>query len=132
MQPEFAHRVRVYWEDTDAAGIVFYANYLRFFERARTEWLRRAGWGQQALREEWGIVFVVTEASLRYLAPARIDDELDITVAVAEPPRASVVLDQAARRGAQALVTGRIGLACVDAATLRPRRIPPPVLRALA
>ncbi len=128
---EFAHRVRVYWEDTDAAGIVYYANYLRFFERARTEWLRRAGWGQHALRESQGLVFVVTEAHLRYLAPARIDDELDITVALEEPPRSRVLLSQCARRGGQTLVEGRSGLACVDAGTLRPRRIPTPVLRAL-
>lgn len=132
MSPEFAHRVRVYWEDTDAAGIVYYANYLRFFERARTEWLRRAGWGQQALRDGHGVVFVVTEASVRYLAPARVDDELDITVELAEAPRASVVLRQAARCGARTLAEGRIMLACVDAGTLRPRRIPTTVLEAIA
>ena len=132
MSPEFAYRVRVYWEDTDAAGIVYYANYLRFFERARTEWLRRAGWGQRALRDECGVVFVVTEASVRYLAPARVDDELDITVELAEAPRACVVLRQAVRCGARTLAEGRIVLACVDAGTLRPRRIPNTVLQAIA
>jgi acyl-CoA thioester hydrolase len=69
--------LRIYWEDTDAGGIVFYANYLKFFERARTEWLRSLGIGQQALREATGGIFVVSEANLKYHRPARLDDELD-------------------------------------------------------
>ncbi len=73
----FGWPVRVYWEDTDAGGIVFYANYLKFFERARTEWLRSLGIGQQALREATGGMFVVTDATLKYHRPARLDDELD-------------------------------------------------------
>ena len=75
----FAWPVRIYWEDTDAGGIVFYANYLKFFERARTEWLRSLGLGQQHLREQNGGMFVVTDARVRYLRPARLDDELLVT-----------------------------------------------------
>ena len=74
MTAPFTWSVRVYWEDTDAGGIVFYANYLKFFERARTEWLRALGLGQQALREQTGGMFVVSQAALRYLRPARLDD----------------------------------------------------------
>ncbi|WP_213083234.1 YbgC/FadM family acyl-CoA thioesterase, partial [Escherichia coli] len=77
----FDFPIRVYWEDTDAGGIVFYANYLKFFERARTEWLRAAGVEQQRLREQTGVMFVVADTRLRYLAPARLDDLLNITVA---------------------------------------------------
>src|SRR5664279_4426300 len=74
--------LRIYWEDTDAAGIVFYANYLKFFERARTEWLRGLGFAQERMRAEAGIAFVVTETSVRYRLPARLDDLLDVTVQV--------------------------------------------------
>ena len=78
----FRHPLRVYWEDTDAGGVVFYANYLKFFERARTEWLRALGVGQQRLREDQGLMFVVADTALRYLRAARLDDQLDVTVAV--------------------------------------------------
>jgi acyl-CoA thioester hydrolase len=132
MNAAFAHRVRVYWEDTDAGGVVFYANYLRFFERARTEWLRAKGWGQQALRDEFGVIFVVLESHVRHLAPARLDDELLISVALEGPARASLTLAQAARRDVTLLADGRITIACVDAGTFRPRRIPKAVLQSLA
>jgi acyl-CoA thioester hydrolase len=132
MSDTFAHRVRVYWEDTDAGGVVFYANYLKFFERARTEWLRAKGWGQQALRDEFGAIFIVLESQVRHLAPARLDDELDVTVAIDGPVRASLTLAQQARRGQTVLAEGRITIACVDAGTFRPRRIPKPVLQSLA
>src|SRR5512134_2726685 len=95
----FAHEVRVYWEDTDAGGLVFYANYLKFFERARTEWLRALGFGQAQLRSEQGLMFVVTDANVRFLQPARLDDELTITVALAAVARATLTLAQAALRG---------------------------------
>jgi acyl-CoA thioester hydrolase len=131
MTEPFAHPVRVYWEDTDAGGVVFYANYLKFFERARTEWLRAAGFGQAQLRDEHGLMFVVTDTSLQYRRPARLDDELHITVEPDAPRGASLALTQRARRGADALVDSRITIACVEAATLRPRRIPQPVLTAL-
>lgn len=120
----FRHPVRVYWEDTDAGGVVFYANYLKFFERARTEWLRAAGIGQQALREQTGAIFVVSSTALRYLAPARLDDALSITVQPTEVGRASMALAQQAWRGDTLLCEGSIHIACVDAGTFRPRRLP--------
>lgn len=131
MSAAFAHTVRVYWEDTDAGGVVFFANYSKYFERARTEWLRAAGFGQLLLRERFGIVFVVTHTEVRHLHPARLDDLLSITVAP-EPPRgAALTLAQSAWCGERRLADGRITIACVEAATLRPRRIPPPILDAL-
>jgi acyl-CoA thioester hydrolase len=127
----FRWPVRVYWEDTDAGGIVFYANYLKYFERARTEWLRALGVGQQVLRDSEGAIFVVTETRLRYHAPARLDDLLDVSVALAERGAASMRLVQQARRGGQLLAEGEIRIGCVDHGTLRPRRIPTTVMRAL-
>ena len=123
--------VRVYWEDTDAGGVVYYANYLRFFERARTEWLRVLGFSQQRLREEGGTQFVVSDAHVRYLAPARLDDELSITVRVVHAGRASLTVDQQALRGAELLAQGRVRIGCVDAASLRPCRFPPDLLATL-
>jgi acyl-CoA thioester hydrolase len=125
------HTLRVYLEDTDAGGIVFYANYLKFFERARTEWLRAAGIGQQALRERTGAIFVVAETALRYHRPARLDDELRVTVVLQEAGRASMAIDQQAWRGEELLAEGRIRIGCVDERTLRPCRIPAEVLQAL-
>ncbi len=120
----FRHAVRVYWEDTDAGGVVFYANYLRFFERARTEWLRRLGLGQQQLLARTGTHFIVTDTAVRYLHPARLDDLLDITVALRQPGRASLTLAQQALRGDELLCTGEIRIACVAAGSFRPCRIP--------
>jgi acyl-CoA thioester hydrolase len=112
----FTHPVRVYWEDTDAGGIVFYANYLKFFERARTEWLRALGIGQGELRERTGGMFIVGETSVRYLRPARLDDELLVT----------------AHKGSGGLLAeGTIRIGWVDAATLKPGRIPPAILETL-
>ena len=128
----FQWPVRVYWEDTDAGGIVFYANYLKFFERARTEWLRASGVHQQALRESEGAIFVVSATALRYLAPARLDDLLEVTVAVEHAGSASMALVQQAWRGGTLLAEGHIRIACVDHGTLRPRRIPSTVHEALS
>ncbi len=127
----FRWPVRVYWEDTDAGGIVFYANYLKYFERARTEWLRALGVQQQALREAEGAMFVVAETAVRYHAPARLDDTLDVTVALAERGSASMRLVQQAWRGATLLAEGDIRIGCVDHGTLRPRRIPRTIQLAL-
>lgn len=124
----FRHATRVYWEDTDAGGIVYYANYLKFFERARTEWLRGLGVDQRTLRERDGAIFVVSEAALRYHRPARLDDLLEVTVAVREAARASLSLRQRALRGTELLAEGEVRIACVDAPTLKPRRIPPHIL----
>jgi len=131
MTAAYAHEVRVYWEDTDAGGIVFFANYLKFFERARTEWLRAAGLGQQQLRERFEVLFMVADTRLKFLAPARLDDALRITVEPAAPRGATLALAQTAWREDTRLVDSQVTLACVDAGTLRPRRIPKPVLDAL-
>ena len=122
--PLFRWPLRVYWEDTDAGGVVFYANYLKFFERARTEWLRSLGVSQEALRHDPGVLFVVSETTVRYLRSARLDDALAITVRLADAGKASLTLDQQALRGDEVLAEGRIRVGCVDAHTLRPRRIP--------
>jgi len=127
----FRHRLRVYWEDTDAGGVVFYANYLKFFERARTEWLRAFGIGQQALRDATGAIFVVTETQLRYRSPARLDDVIDVSVDVRETGRASMRIAQAAWRDELLLAEGEIRIGCVDASTFRPVRFPDPILQHL-
>jgi acyl-CoA thioester hydrolase len=131
MSAAFAHEVRVYWEDTDAGGIVFFANYLKFFERARTEWLRVAGLGQRHLRERFGVLFMVADTQVRFLAPARLDDALRITVQTGVARGATLALKQSAWRAHERLVDSEVTLACVDAGTLRPRRIPKPVLDAI-
>jgi len=120
----FRHPLRVYWEDTDAGGIVFYANFLKFFERARTEWLRSLGVGQQALRETTGAIFIVTDTQVHYRAPARLDDALDVTVALRERGRVSMRIEQQAWRGQTLLAEGDIRIGCVDHGTFKPRRIP--------
>ena len=129
----FEFPVRVYWEDTDAGGIVFYANYLKFFERARTEWLRSLGIEQHALRETTGGIFIVGETNVRYLRPARLDDELLVTADVQESGRASLIIVQQAflKSNKSLLCEGNIRIGWVDAATLKPARIPPTILEAL-
>jgi acyl-CoA thioester hydrolase len=129
----FVHPVRVYWEDTDAGGIVFYANYLKFFERARTEWLRSLGIEQSRLRESTGGIFIVSSTSVRYLQPARLDDELRVTAELQESGRASMTIAQQARQhpAGTVLAEGLIRIGWVDAATLRPARIPQVILEAL-
>jgi len=129
---DFRFELRVYWEDTDAGGVVFYANYLKFFERARTEWLRALGVEQSALRRDEGAIFVVGETRVRYLLPARLDDWLSLSVDVAELGRASLLVDQRCRRGDTLLAEGSIRIGCVDAGTFRPRRIPNSILERLA
>ncbi len=123
--------MRIYWEDTDAGGIVFHANYLKYFERARTEWLRASGWEQQRLRAERALVFVVTDTSLRFQRPARLDDRLDATVVPLRLGAASLELAQQAWRGDELLVDAKVRIACVDAGTFKPRRIPNDILERL-
>jgi len=127
----FHHPVRVYWEDTDAGGIVFYANYLKFFERARTEWLRALGHAQQEMVDTTGCMFVVQETSVRYRSPARLDDLLTITVDVRERGRASLRIAQQAWCGERLLAEGEIRIGCVERATLKPHRIPSPIFEAI-
>lgn len=123
----FAIPVRVYWEDTDAGGVVYYANYLRFMERARSDWLRSLGVDQAALLRDERRQFVVVEAQVRYLKAARHDDMLWVSVELEETRGASVVLAQEVRRGdagGELLVSGTIRAACVDTDSLRPRPLP--------
>jgi acyl-CoA thioester hydrolase len=127
-EADFRLPIRIYWEDTDAAGIVFYANYLKFFERARTEWLRSFGLEQERLRAETGIAFVVTETSLRYFVPARLDDIIEVSVHVERLGQASLIVTQQAQREDHLLAEGTIRVGCVDLGTFRPRRIPDEIL----
>jgi len=135
----FAFPIRVYWEDTDAGGIVFYANYLKFMERARTEWLRSLGIAQGRLREETGGIFVVSETQLKYHRPARLDDELLVTAELRQIGSASLIIGQRVLSNSEhtpaiapaadtaLLCEGTIRIGWVHAATLRPARIPPQV-----
>ena len=124
----FRWPLRVYWEDTDAAGIVFYANYLKFFERARSEWLRSLGFEQELLRTGAGLGFVVTDTALHYREPARLDDMLEVTVEVAHVGLASMTVAQQARRAGRLLAEGTIRVGCIDLGTFRPRRVPDDIL----
>jgi acyl-CoA thioester hydrolase len=123
MPSAFTWEVRVYYEDTDAGGIVYYANYLKFFERARTEWLRALGIGQGALLADHDAMFVVKNVSADYHAPAKLDDALKLTLVIEKLGRASVVFRQEAWCGATLLNTARVKVGCVDSA-LRPRALP--------
>ncbi|MCL2345913.1 MAG: tol-pal system-associated acyl-CoA thioesterase [Desulfobulbus sp.] len=120
----FTISVRVYYEDTDAGGVVYYANYLKFFERCRTEWMRQAGYDQSALAAGAGIGFVARKASCDYLRPARLDDQLTVGLEVERLTRVRIVGRQYVRRGNEELVTGRVEIACVDMASMRPAPIP--------
>ena len=124
--------LRVYWEDTDAGGVVYHANYLKYFERARTDWLRALGIGQERMRAETNRVFVVVRAALRYAAPARLDDVIEVSVALAALSGASLELAQRATRDGMLLAEGTIRIGCVEAGTFRPRRIPNAILERLA
>ncbi len=135
----FTWPIRVYWEDTDAGGIVFYANYLKYFERARTEWLRALGVEQRQLQQSLGCIFVVSEANIKYLRSARLDDQLLVTAQLSEMGRSSFTIHQEARLLAPApgpteasvLCTATVRIGWVNGQTMRPARIPPPLQHAL-
>ncbi len=127
----FRFPLRVYWEDTDAGGVVFYANYLKFFERARTEWLRSFGYSQEALRNETGAIFIVTDTKLHYLRPARLDDCIEVTVDLGRRTYTRMSFVQQAWRGTELLAEGTIGVACVHAGTFKPRAIPNDLLKSI-
>jgi len=122
----FTWPIRVYWEDTDAGGVVYHTGYLRYLERARSEWLRAVGVVQHRLREERGLVFVVAEIDIRFLAAARLDDELDATIESFTRRSASMRFKQyiLRRSDGMRLVEAQVRAACVDAQDFRPRRIP--------
>jgi acyl-CoA thioester hydrolase len=127
---EFVWPVRVYYEDTDNGGVVYYANYLKFMERARTEWLRARGVEQDALVHRDRVIFAVRKAEVEYLKPARFNQRLSVSVAVAETGKASLTFNQqvslltGAGEDGEVLCLGRIKIACLDADSFRPRAIP--------
>jgi acyl-CoA thioester hydrolase len=122
---EFSWRTRVYWEDTDGGGVVYYANYLKFMERARTEWLRSLGHSQMELAETHGFVFAVAEVKVNYRRPARLDDELLVSCVPLPEGRASMRFRQTVTRADGAVMAeGEVRVACVDAKTFRPRPLP--------
>lgn len=133
----FVWPVRVYYEDTDAGGVVFYANYLRFMERARTEWLRSLGFDQARLMERQGVLFAVRSVQVDYLRPARLDDRLEVTAAIRARGRASLVFAQTVNRLREAdapelLCRGEVKIACLDAGSFRPVNVPENILKALS
>jgi len=123
----FLWPVRVYYEDTDAGGLVYYANYLKYMERARTEWLRGVGFEQTDLAHCHGVIFVVRSAAIEYLAPARFNDELQVTVELIKVGAGQIDLVQRVSRGDTLLVQAAVKLACVARATMRATRIPQPL-----
>jgi len=127
----FTFPIRVYWEDTDAGGIVFFANYLKFFERARTEWLRALGLEQRNLRETHGGMFVVAETTVKYLRSARLDDQLLVTARVEQIGRSTITLQQEAICDGTVLCEGSIRICWVEADTLKSGRIPAHLLEVL-
>ena len=119
----FSHPVRIYWEDTDAGGVVYHAQYLAFLERARSEWMRAQGHGQERLRTEHGLLFAVRAMQVDFLKPARLDDALEVTAALRECRRASMVFAQEIRRGDQRLLTATVRVAALGI-DFRPTAIP--------
>jgi acyl-CoA thioester hydrolase len=127
----FSWNLRVYFEDTDAGGIVYYANFLKFFERCRTEWLRALGVEQTRLATQARLQFVVAQVGVDYLRPARLDDDLTITARIGELARSYLVFDQRALRGAELLAQAKVKVACVDTVRLAPARLPAELTAAL-
>jgi acyl-CoA thioester hydrolase len=124
-QPPFAWPVRVYWEDTDAGGVVYHASYVRFLERARTEWMRTQGVDQMAFKKDTGLVFLVRDMQLDFLRPALLDDELSVTVEVKERRAASILFTQTITRAdGSCLIRASVRVACVDLQCMRPAAIP--------
>lgn len=129
----FTLPVRVYYEDTDAGGVVYHTGYIRFFERARTEWLRALGFSQARLAEEVGVLFTVVELTVRYLKPARLDDLLQVQASPALTGRASLTFGQEVRSAlGELLAAAEVRVACVDAHSLKPRRLPAELVARIA
>lgn len=129
--PPFIFPVRVYYEDTDAAGVVYYANYLKFAERARTEWLRSLGFSQEALMREQGVGFVVASANITYHKPARLDDQLFIVSHLQHTTKVRMGMQQTVTKDEQILARVAVEIVCVDT-TFKPTRIPDALLQAFA
>jgi acyl-CoA thioester hydrolase len=127
----FSWPVRVYWEDTDAGGVVYYANYLKFLERARTEWLRTCGFSQQALAKDPGIIFPVMNLRIQYKRPARLDDELVVSCEARQRGATAINFAQRISSGAQTVAEAEVQCVCVDAVSFRPKRLPSFLMNAL-
>lgn len=122
----FSHPVRIYWEDTDAGGVVYHAQYLAFLERARSEWMRAQGYGQDLLRREHALLFAVRAMQVDFLRPARLDDALAVTASLRECRRASVIFFQEIRRAGERLLTATVRVAALGT-DFRPTAIPQPL-----
>ena len=122
--PSFATRFNVYWEDTDAGGVVYYANYLKFLERGRTDWLRAMGVDQQQLRAQRSLQFVVVNITVDFLRPAVLHDEILVTAALDRLAGATIHFKQTIERGGERLIDATVRVACLDSGTLKPRAIP--------
>lgn len=127
----FFWTIRVYYEDTDTGGVVYYANYLKFFERARTEWLRALGFDQQKMADELGVRFIISRIECEYRQPARLDDVIEVEVGVARAGGASILFEQTARRGAEVLATARVRAGCIDTRRFTPEPLPTALIQAL-
>lgn len=129
--PGFSWPARVYWEDTDGGAVVYHANYLKFLERARTEWLRSLGFVQTELAKDPGIIFVVASVSIDYRRPARLDDALVITCDWKLDGATCIEFDQRILRDREVLTEAKVRIACLDAARFRPRRLPADIAQAV-
>lgn len=127
----FRWSVRVYYEDTDATGVVYHANYLKYFERGRTEWLRCLGFDQYQLAAEEGAAFTLASTAIDYLGPARLDDRLEVVTTVAEHSRVTLVFSQTIERDGECLTRASFRVVCVDGERFRPRRLPAAIIKAL-
>jgi acyl-CoA thioester hydrolase len=129
---EFNWSVRVYYEDTDAAGLVYHSNYLKYMERARTEWLRAYGYSQETLRHNFTLIFVVKDMTIRFHQPAKLDDLLNINARIKECRGASLLFQQAiVNEQSTPLCDAEVNVVCLDAGTLKPRRLPEPLKKEL-
>lgn len=126
---KFIWPVRIYYEDTDVGGVVYYANYLKFMERARTEWLRQLGIDQTQLKQQENLIFVVRQLTINYLKPALFDDLLHVTISLTQLGKVSLTITQKILRQSVPLCTATCKIACVDALTLRPQPFPPDILK---
>ena len=124
MNPAFSFPIRVYWEDTDAGGVVYHASYLCYLERGRTEWVRAQGIEQQAMRERDDLVMAVREMRIDFLKPARLDDLLEVTVSLKERRAASFLVSQELFRGQECLLRADVRIACLHASSFKPRALP--------
>lgn len=128
---EFCWPVRVYYEDTDAGGVVYYANYLKFFERARTEMLRSLGFEQDNLLSEQNLIFVVRSVNIDYLKPARFNEQLEVSAKIIEQQKTNFIFEQTITRRQDVLCRGMIRIACLDSQRMKPKPIPSAILEHL-